>query len=187
MRVQYYSASSLDGFVATEDDDLDWLTKYRPPDPPPDLKRDMGSYDEFYAEIGALVMGSTTYEWVLEHVDQWPYPGKPTWVLSSRELPAPPGDADVRVINADVGDLREEFELACGGKNLWVVGGGPVASQFDEADMLDDVIVTVVPVALGSGKPLFSKPLKHGPMKLVGSQPWPSGMLELRYEVVRPE
>jgi dihydrofolate reductase len=185
LRVQYYTASSLDGFIAGEGDDLDWLTKYRPPDPPPGLERDTTSYDEFYAGVGALVMGSATYEWVLGHADEWPYPDKPSWVLSSRELPAPQGEADVHVVNARVEDLREDFETAVGGKNLWVVGGGPVASQFDDADLLDDVIVTLVPVALRTGKPLFEKPLKHGPMKLVAAVPSPSGMVELRYEVVR--
>jgi dihydrofolate reductase len=186
LRVQYYTATSLDGFIATEDDDLDWLLKYQPPDPPPDLKRDTGSYDEFYADVGALVMGSTTYEWVLDYEDgAWPYPGKPTWVLSSRDLSTPSGDADIRVVNANAEDLREDLEGAVGDKNLWVVGGGPVASQFDQADMLDEVIATVVPVALGAGKPLFSQPLKHGPMKLLGTRPWPSGMVELRYELVR--
>lgn len=185
MRVQYYTASSLDGFVATEDDDLTWLTEYRPPDPPPDLERDTGSYDEFYEGVGALVMGSTTYGWVLDHIDEWPYADRPAWVLSSRELQAPPGEGDVRVTNSSVRDLREDFELAAGDKNLWVVGGGPVASQFAEEDMLDDVIVTVVPVVLGAGKPLFKRPLPGGPMKLVGTQPSPSGMVELRYELAR--
>jgi len=185
VRTQYYTATSLDGFIAGAGDDLDWLTEYRPPDPPADLTRDTGSYDEFYAGIGALVSGSSTYEWVLDHVDEWPYPGKPTWVLSSRELPAPPGEEDVRVVNSSVEDLREDFEEAVGDKDLWVVGGGPVASQFAEAGMLDDVIVTVVPVVLGSGKPLFAERLPGGPMKLVEARPSPTGMVELRYEVVR--
>jgi dihydrofolate reductase len=185
VRVQYYTATSLDGFIADEDDNLDWLTNYAPPDPPADLKRDTSSYDEFYAGVGALIMGSTTYEWVLEHVDAWPYPDRPAWVLSSRDLPQPEGSGDVRIVAADVADLREDLAAAAGDRNLWVVGGGPVVSQFAAAGLLDDVIVTVVPVALGSGKPLFAERLAGGPMKLVEAQPSPSGMVELRYEVVR--
>jgi dihydrofolate reductase len=185
VRVQYYTAVSLDGYIAGEGDDLTWLTEYRPPDPPPDLERDMGSYDEFYAGVGALVMGSSTYEWVLDHVDEWPYPDRPTWVLSSRDLPAPKGDADVRIGAADVAELHGELAEAAGGKNLWVVGGGPVATQFADAGLLDDVIVTVVPVVLSSGKQLFERPLPAGPMKLVRAQPTPTGMVELRYEIAR--
>jgi dihydrofolate reductase len=187
MRVQYYTAASLDGYIAAEGDDLDWLTKYEPPDPPPDLERDTGSYDEFYARIGALIMGSATYEWVLANASAWPYSGKPTWVLSSRDLPEPDGEADVRVVHAGVGELHDELAEAAAPKNLWVVGGGPVASQFDAAGLLDDVIVTVVPVALGAGKPLFSERLAGGPMKLVDARPSPTGMVQLRYEVVRDQ
>jgi dihydrofolate reductase len=185
VRVQYYTATSLDGYIADEDDNLDWLTRYAPPDPPPDLKRDTSSYDEFYAGIGAMIMGSTTYEWVLAHVDSWPYPDKPTWVLSSRDLPSPEGDADVRIVAAEVADLREELTAAAGERNLWIVGGGPVVSQFAAAGLLDDVIVTVVPVALGAGKQLFAERLPGGPMRLVEARPSPTGMVELRYEVVR--
>lgn len=185
MRVQYYTAVSLDGFIAGEGDDLTWLTEYRPPNAPPDLERDMGSYDEFYAGVGALVSGSSTYEWVLEHVDEWPYADKPVWVLSSRQLPAPPGGGDVRIVDASVEELRPELETAVGEKNLWIVGGGPVASQFADAGMLDDLIVTVVPVVLGAGKPLFERGLPGGPMRFVGAKPTPTGMVELRYELVR--
>jgi dihydrofolate reductase len=187
VRVQYYCAATLDGFIADPDDGIDWLTGYRPPDPPPDLKRDTSSYDEFYAGIGVLIMGSATYEWVLENASAWPYPDKPTWVLSTRELPQPAGDADVRFADASVEDLRDELAAAAGDGNLWIVGGGPVASQFAGAGLLDDVIVTLVPVVLGAGKPLFSERLPTGPMKLVGARPSPSGMVELRYEVVRPD
>jgi dihydrofolate reductase len=184
VRFQYYTATSLDGFIAGDDDDLDWLTKYAPPDPPPDLKRDTGSYDEFYAGVGALIMGSSTYEWVLAHVDTWPYPDRPAWVLSSRDLPSPEGPGDVRIVAAEVADLREELAAAAGDRNVWIVGGGPVVSQFAAAGLLDDVIVTVVPVALASGKPLFAEPLPGGPMKLVEARPSATGMVELRYEVV---
>jgi dihydrofolate reductase len=184
VRFQYYTATSLDGFIAGDDDDLDWLTKYAPPDPPPDLKRDTSSYDEFYAGVGALIMGSSTYEWVLAHVDTWPYPDRPAWVLSSRDLPSPEGPGDVRIVAAEVADLREELAAAAGDRNVWIVGGGPVVSQFAAAGLLDDVIVTVVPVALASGKPLFAEPLPGGPMKLVEARPSATGMVELRYEVV---
>jgi dihydrofolate reductase len=81
-------------------------------------------------------MGSIAYEWILDHLDvagggEWPYRGKPCWVLSSRELPLPEGDrVDVRIASAPVGEFYSEMAAAAGDRVLWVVGGGSVASQF---------------------------------------------------------
>jgi dihydrofolate reductase len=187
-RTQYYCAASLDGYIAESDDSLDWLTKYEGSYPGADAQPMKGSYESFYDGVGALVMGSVTYEWVLGHLERtggdWMYAGKPTWVLSSRELPAPEGeDVDVRVERAAVADLHEEMTAAAGERNLWVVGGGNVASQFAEAGLLDELIVTVVPVVLGAGKPLFDRRLPGGPMQLAGTHPFDSGMVEVRYEL----
>jgi dihydrofolate reductase len=112
---------------------------------------------------------------VLEHGGDWPYAGKPYWVLSSRELPVPDGQ-DVRFN----GSFDEMLESA-GDRKLWIVGGGGVASQFAEAGLLDEVWVTVVPVVLGTGKPLFDRRLPGPPMQLTGVLPRASGMVELRY------
>ena len=103
-------------------------------------------------------MGSVTYEWVLAHGGRWPYAGKPTWVLSTRELDRPEGEGvDVRVVEAKVPDLVDEMLAAAGDRDLWIVGGGNVASQFADHGLLDRVEVTVVPVVLGEGKPLFDR------------------------------
>ncbi|MEX1142515.1 MAG: dihydrofolate reductase family protein [Thermoleophilaceae bacterium] len=142
-----------------------------------------GAYGRFYEEVGALVSGSVTYEWVLEHfADPWPYRGKPWWVLSSRELPVPGGDGvDVRITDGEVADLHREMLVAASGRNLWVLGGGNVASQFADAGLLDEVVVTVVPVVLGEGKPLFGRRLSGSPMRLLGTRAFRNGMVELRY------
>jgi dihydrofolate reductase len=184
-KVVYYAAASLDGYIADRDDNLDWLTGYKPRPLGPDVEPVEGGYDEFYDEIGALVMGSVTYEWVLAHLGkleglrEWPYTGRPTWVLSSRDLPAAAGD--VRVVDAAVTDLYDEMAAAAGDRMLWVVGGAPVASQFAAAGLLHHVWVTVVPVVLGAGKPLLDRPLPGGPLQLTDVLPRSSGMVELRY------
>lgn len=183
-RVQYYCAMSLDGYIAEADDTLDWLTKYEGSFRDEGAEPGAGSYDRFYKGVGALVMGSVTYEWILENVDGWPYGGKPSWILSSRRLPKPEAAEDeVRIVEGGVEDLYEEMAEAAGDRNLWVVGGGDVASQFADAGALDDLWVTVVPVVLGEGKPLFDRRLPGGPMQLRGARPLDSGMVELRYEV----
>jgi dihydrofolate reductase len=189
----YYCASSLDGYIAEADDSLDWLLSHRgtfedeAAEPAP--MSEGGAYEGFYEGVRALVAGSTTYEWILDHLDvagggRWPYRGKPFWVLSSREL-RPPADeeADVRVVDASVGELYGEMAAAAGEGDgvLWVVGGGGVASQFAEAGRLDEVHLTVVPVVLGAGKPLFERRLPSGSMRLTGTRAFENGMVELRY------
>jgi dihydrofolate reductase len=169
-KVQYYCASTLDGYIAEGDDTLDWLTQYQPagaydaPSPAPMPE----GYEQFYAGVGALVSGSATYEFVLGQIEgglEWPYRGKPCWILTSRDLPVPEG-ADVRLVRGSVREHFDDMMLSAGGKNLWVVGGGNVASQFADEHLLDELLVTVVPVALGTGKPLFERRVPGGPMRL---------------------
>jgi dihydrofolate reductase len=94
-------------------------------------------------------------------------------------------DADVRIVNASVRELYDEMTAAAGERNLWVIGGGNVASQFADEGLLDEVLVTVVPVVLGAGKPLFDRRLPGGPMQLTGTSTFATGMVELRYEIRR--
>ncbi len=186
-RTLYYAACTLDGYIAEADDNIDWLTRFEAVPPAEGVETVAGGYDEFYEEVGALVMGSVTYEWVLGHLGkleelrEWPYTGKPTWVLSSRELDA--AADDVRIADARVTDLYDSMVAAAGDRMLWIVGGAPVASQFADAGLLDHVWVTVVPVILGAGKPLLERPLPGGPMQLTAALPRESGMVELRYSL----
>jgi len=183
-RTQYFCAASLDGFIAEADDTLAWLMKYQGSFEHGEPMA--GTYDRFYDGVGALVMGSTTYEFVLAEVNPWPYAGKPTWVLSSRELARPDGeDVDLRIVAASVPDLYDEMLAAAGDRDLWVVGGGNVASQFADASLLDELLITVVPVVLGHGKPLFDRRVPGGPLQLMGTRTFDSGMVELRYELPR--
>ncbi len=187
-RTQYYAAATLDGYIADADDRIDWLTGYQGTyegeDAEPGAMGEGGSYARFYEGVGALVSGSVTYEFILGHISgggSWPYAGKPCWVLSSRDLPVPEGEGvDVRIVDAKVPDLYDEMIAAAGDRNLWIVGGGNVASQFTEARLLDEVLVTVVPVILGGGKPLFERGLP-GPLQLLGAQPHANGMVQLSY------
>ena len=177
---------SLDGFIAESDDTLAWLMGYEGTYEGGEGKPMNGAYDRFYEGIGALVMGSATYGFVLEYGRGWAYGGQPTWVLSSREWPLPEGeDVDVRIVAASAEELYDELVAAAGERDVWVVGGGNVASQFADAGLLDDVLVTIVPVVLGEGKPLFDRRLPGGPMQLTGTQVFANGMVELRYEIAR--
>jgi dihydrofolate reductase len=154
---QYYTATSLDGFIADSDHSLDWLfTRQQARDGPL-------NYDDFIARIGALAMGAMTYEWILEHEyggkdpadRKWPY-DVPSWVFTHRRLPVGPG-ARVEFRSGDVAAVHQEMVAAAGGRNAWIVGGGDLAGQFAEAGLLDEVIVYLAPVTLGSGAPLLPR------------------------------
>lgn len=159
-KIQYYVASTLDGFIADEHDDLSWLLQFG-----------MADFDEhyerFFAEVGALVLGATTYEWVLREGGGWPYGALPTWVLTHRDLRVPDG-ADIRFASGEAAPVADAALAAAGGKNVWVVGGGPVAAQFLEAGRLDELLVTYMPVALGRGRPLLPVGTVTPPLSLVG-------------------
>jgi dihydrofolate reductase len=182
-RTQYYTAASLDGFIATPDDSLEWLF------PLGDIN-DTG-YPAFIAGVGALAMGSSTYEWMLRHVVRpntahpgaWPYQ-QPTWVFSSRPHAPVPG-ARIRFVRGDVRPVHAEMRAAAGGRNLWLVGGGDLVGQFHDAGLLDEVIVQVGSVTLGAGKPLLPRKITSPSLRLVQARRIGDGFAELRYEVPR--
>ena len=191
-KVQYYCAATLDGYIADADDNLDWLIgyegRYEAEGAEPPAMAEGGGYQRFYEGVGAMVSGSATYEWLLEHQDEWLYPQKPYWVLTSRDLPKPAqSDADVRIVRGEVADLIDAMIASAAGRHLWVLGGGDVASQFADANLLDELIVTFVPVVLGNGKQLFARRLAGGPLQLAGTSVSRNGMVELRYELRRAE
>lgn len=148
---QYYTATTLDGFIADANHSLEWLfTRNQDRDGPL-------NYAAFIADVGALAMGSTTYEWVLKHEqDKWPYE-LPCWVFTHRELPL--ADERIELTSDDVADVHERMRKAAGDRNVWIVGGGDLAGQFADAGLLDDVIVYIAPVTLGHGAPLLPRRL----------------------------
>lgn len=183
MKTQYYTATSLDGFIATEDDSLEWLF--------PLGELGESSYPEFIAGIGALAMGAATYEWMMRNADKvmaeagspWPYT-QPAWIFTSRKLPRIDG-ADIRFASGDVRQVHAEMQAAAGGKNIWIVGGGDLAGQFYDAGLLDELILQIGSVTLGKGKPLFPRRVLSPHLRLVSVKQMGSSMAEMRYEVSR--
>jgi dihydrofolate reductase len=181
MKTQYYTATSLDGFIATEDDSLEWLFQLG------DIEET--SYPTFIKDVGALAMGSATYEWMLRHVvgpeaerpGPWPYE-QPTWVFSSRTLAPVPG-ADIRFAKGDVRPAHAAMAAAAGGKNIWLVGGGDLVGQFHDHGLLDELFVQIGSVTLGAGKPLLPRAITSPPLRLVSVRAVGTGFAELHYEV----
>jgi dihydrofolate reductase len=160
MATIYYTATSLDGFIADPDDSLQWLFDV------PQSAETEKSLRDFVLGTGAMVMGATTYQWCLDHDDYLAHPSRwtkaygdtPCWVLTHRDLPPIPG-CDIRIGPRDVAELHPELVAAAGGKDVWVLGGGDVAGQFADAGLLDEIHLGVTPVALGAGAPLLPRRL----------------------------
>ncbi|GAA1931241.1 dihydrofolate reductase family protein [Microbacterium aoyamense] len=159
-KVTFYTATTLNGFLADDHDSLDWLFAA------PGGEGGDADFQRFLDGIGVLVQGSSTYEWVLEHEDllahpeKWPafYGARPTFVFTTRDLPAVDG-ADVRFVRGAVTDAWPAILEASGDRDVWVVGGGDLAGQFADAGLLDEIRVSIAPATLPSGKPLLPRAL----------------------------
>jgi dihydrofolate reductase len=158
MSTVYYTATSLDGFIADRDNSLEWLLQL------PSGADKQDRFTSFFATVGAMALGSTTYEWVVEHEnllaepERWQgyYGDVPSWVFTSRELPVVPGAA-ITFVQGDVAAVHAEMVARAGSKNVWVIGGGDLAGQFLDAGLLDAIQVSVAPVTLGGGAPLLPR------------------------------
>lgn len=183
LKTQYYTSSSLDGFLATEDDSLDWLF------PLGDISQT--SYPAFIEGVGAIAMGSATYEWILRNAQSvseqtgsaWPYT-QPTWVFTTRTLPVIEG-ANVFFANGDVPAVHQQMRAAAAGKNVWIMGGGDLAGQFHDAGLLDEIIVQIGSATLGQGKPLFPRRVLSPGLSLQSVTQVGTGFAELTYRVVK--
>lgn len=145
MKITYYVATSLDGFIAREDGDVSWLD---------DLNIDMSEtgYEDFFASIDGLIMGRNTYDFVFNY-GSWPYGEKPTWVCTNRDLETLEGASlEIASTADDVIKQAKSRKL----KHLWLVGGGKLASSFLEKGWLTHLIISEMPIILKSGIPLFA-------------------------------
>ena len=168
-KTQYYTATTIDGFIADPDNSLDWLFEVDDGGQNP--------FAAFFAGVGAFAMGATTYEWVLEHDALLEKPVKwaeyygdvPAWVFTHRELPRIPG-ADLTFVRGDVRPAHAAMAAAAQDKNLWLVGGGELVGAFADAGLLDEIILGVAPVTLGGGAPLLPRRLPSSRLSLTGME-----------------
>jgi dihydrofolate reductase len=168
-RIVAYVASSVDGYIAGPDDDMGWL---------PQFDGDLTGFHDFFARVGAITMGRRTYEWILANAAAWPYGDVPSYVLST-SLPAGPADQ----VTITPGPLTElAVTLREGEGTAWLVGGGGLFSAFAAAGLVDLWIITVVPVLLGAGVPLFpSGPDAYARLELTETRTLPGDCVQLHY------
>jgi len=180
-RVTIHMAASLDGFVARQDGSVDWLETSD--EFAGGEQMDPGEVEAFLQSIDCYVMGSRTYETALGFEAQgfgWAYGDKPTFVLTSRNLPRTRD-----TIEFYSGDLAEfvNGSLRAKYRNIWVAGGGRVAAACLRLGLADEVCYSIMPILIGDGLAFFERLDRDVPLHLLEVRAYRSGMVELRYEV----
>lgn len=175
-KISTFIATSIDGYIAKKNGDIDWLTKFNPPTGE-DEDKDCG-FSKFFSSVDVLVMGRNTYE-VVSGFDTWPYQGKRVVVLSSTLTSV---CEQAELFNGDIAHLIENLH-ADGIKHIYIDGGATV-SQFLDMGLVDQMIISLIPVVLGSGIPLFSKIHNDKWCRLISSIPFSNGLVQLQYEVI---
>jgi dihydrofolate reductase len=166
-----YIAVSLDGKIASEDDNLDFLKLVERPG------EDYG-YEEFLKSIDTVILGRRTFDKLISFGLKEPYPGKKCFVLTRNPRSA---YKNFEFYNGDLAEListinREE------GLNIFLDGGSQVTNQFIRLNLIDEYIVSIIPVILGKGIPLFEEGLPNIQLKFIGSRNYESGLVLLRYK-----
>jgi dihydrofolate reductase len=167
--IVYYVAASVDGYIATPDGGVEWLAPFEA------SGLDYG-YEEFYASVDALLLGSRTYEQALTF-GPWPYAEKPSWVFSRRGLGAAAG---VRLTTWGPAEVAAEMD-ALGLRRAWLVGGAALAASFRAQRLITEYVISVMPVILGRGVPLFQTPGPPEPLSLLETTRFEDGVLQQRY------
>jgi dihydrofolate reductase len=172
-KIKLYIATSLDGFIARPDGSLDWLESLPNPN-----QIDHG-YHDFYASIGVVIMGRSTYEEILGFGVPWPYSNCTSYVVTQNKnykLSTP--DTEL-LAGIDKGVIRSIQEVQT--KDIWLVGGGKIITEFLNLQLIDEMILSIAPVILGSGIPLFPGVTRETSFKLVGAEKFETGIVNLFY------
>lgn len=164
--VKLFIASSLDGFIARTDGSVDWL-----------FTDDDYGYAEFYETVDVLVMGRKTYDQVLGF-GEWPYQGKDCYVFTHRGLRGQPGR--VYAVSGEPARVLEQIRERAR-KGIWLVGGADLVTGFRSRQLIDEYILSIHPILLGEGIPLFANSAFGEKLALVTSKSYSSGLVQLHY------
>lgn len=170
-KLSLYIASSIDGYIARPDGAVDWLEEFPNPDEP-----DMG-YFEFIKHVDTLLFGAKTYRQVLTF-GEWPYEGKECFVFTRN--PKVAHDDKATFISGDIVHFVSELKQKPG-NTIWLVGGGEVNSLLLQNNLIDEIILSVIPMALGDGIPLFARGKLNKAMKVAGTKAYTNGVVQITY------
>lgn len=172
-RARVFIASCLDGFIAGEGDDLSWLPEGSEEEPLEDH-----GYEAFMGEVGALLMGRRTYDTVRGFDVDWPYGDTPVLVATRRALDADP-PSTVRALSGEIGMLVAQALETADGKDVYLDGGNIIRQALD-AGLVDELTVTLIPVALGKGQPLFAGVAQRHHFEVAECRTFAHGLVQLR-------
>lgn len=167
-KVILFIAASLDGYIARKDGAIDWLF----------TEGDYG-YQEFYQSIDTTLTGNTTYQQTLTF-GEFPYPGKTNYVFTRNQNQAKHNQ--VTFVSSDVPDFVRQLKQASG-KDIWLVGGGQINTILLNAGLIDEMIVSIHPIILGEGIPLFAGQPREKKTTLVAVKSFDSGLIQLHYQI----
>ena len=168
-KVILYIATSLDGFIAKKDGDLDWLEKF------PHPKGEDYGYVDLLNRIDSTLMGKNTFDFVAKYDGPFPYPNTTNYVFSNSDLES---DLPIQIISGDaVAFLRDLKKKP--GKDIWLIGGGRLNTSFANSGLIDEVIITQIPVYLGEGIPVFQKLTQDLNLEMVEAKTYKNGVIKL--------
>ncbi len=176
-RIRVYIATSLDGFIAGPDDDLSWLTGETAANPGGPTDPEALTFDEFIDDVGALLMGRRTFD-VVQGMDWWGYGERPVLVATHRPLRGPLRPSVVAV-SGSIDEMLTAAKEAAGERDVYL-DGGDLIRQAAIADRIDDLTITVAPIALGAGHPLFAGLEKPYPLEILSHRTFEGGMVQIR-------
>lgn len=176
-RVRVYIATSLDGFIAGPGDDLSWLTGPGAANPGGASDPEALTFESFFSDVGAVLMGRGTFD-VVSGMEWWGYADRPVLVATHRELGVDVRDT-VQAVSGSVYRIVALAKEAACGKDVYI-DGGDLIRQAADADLLDDITITIAPIALGAGHSLFAGLRKRYPLKVVGHHTFEGGMVQIR-------
>ena len=173
-KVKVYIAVSLDGYIAHSDGNIDWLDSVARPD------EDYG-YAAFIETIDTVIMGRKTYEKVLSFGGDFPHAGRDCYVLSRTERPS---EGQIHFYSGSPDNLLDQIRSRRG-KDIFIDGGSEAIDLFREKGLIDSYTVSIIPILLGEGIPLFKESKAELPLKLVEATTFDSGLVQLTYEPIQ--
>jgi len=164
-KIILYVATSVDGFIARKNGSVDWLTQYN------NSGEDFG-YKEFLDSVETVILGNTTYREF-----KAPYENKKCYVFSRKNTGK---ENNITYVNTDV---KEFIDGLSENENIWLVGGADIAKEFLKNNLIDEFIITIIPIVLGEGIPLFAKGCGEHKLKLLNTKSYDSGVVQLHYQL----
>lgn len=167
-----YIAASLDGYIAKPEDNLDFLEAVA-------MEGEDYGYGQFYEQIDTVILGKRTYDWVMGQIGEFPHQGKETYVLTRERLPQ---IGTVQFFSGNISELVSNLKPKPG-KDIFVDGGSLTVLRFLKAGLLDELIISFIPILLGGGIRLFQEGFPEQKLELIGSKSYSSGLLQVHYRV----